>query len=171
MVKNTERADYMFNIFKKKKYVDIYSPINGILLKIEDVPDPVFSQKMVGDGVALEPTEGIVYSPVNGTIIQLFPTKHALGLKTEEGLELLIHIGMDTVEMKGNGFESFVSEGEKVKVGDKLIKFDMELVKKEHPLTSPIIITNMDIVDKIVKEPDGEKVRAEKTKIMRVYLK
>ncbi|ADD01748.1 MULTISPECIES: PTS sugar transporter subunit IIA [Thermoanaerobacter] len=161
----------MFNIFKKKKYVDIYSPINGILLKIEDVPDPVFSQKMVGDGVALEPTEGIVYSPVNGTIIQLFPTKHALGLKTEEGLELLIHIGMDTVEMKGNGFESFVSEGEKVKVGDKLIKFDMELVKKEHPLTSPIIITNMDIVDKIVKEPDGEEVRAEKTKIMRVYLK
>lgn len=162
---------YMFNIFKKKKYVDIYSPINGRLLKIEDVPDPVFSQKMVGDGVALEPKEGIVYSPVNGTIIQLFPTKHALGIKTEEGLEVLIHIGMDTVEMKGNGFESFVSEGEKVKVGDKLIKFDMELVKKEHPLTSPIIITNMDIVDKIVKEPDGEEVKAGNTKVMRVYLK
>lgn len=161
----------MFNIFKKKKYVDIYSPINGRLLKIEDVPDPVFSQKMVGDGVALEPTEGIVYSPVNGTIIQLFPTKHALGIKTEEGLEVLIHIGMDTVEMKGNGFESFVSEGEKVKVGDKLIKFDMELVEKEHPLTSPIIITNMDIVDKIVKEPDGEEVKAGNTKVMRVYLK
>ena len=161
----------MFNIFKKKKYVDIYSPINGRLLKIEDVPDPVFSQKMVGDGVALEPKEGIVYSPVNGTIIQLFPTKHALGIKTEEGLEVLIHIGMDTVEMKGNGFESFVSEGEKVKIGDKLIKFDMELVKKEHPLTSPIIITNMDIVDKIVKESYGEEVKAGKTKIMRVYLK
>lgn len=161
----------MFNIFKKKKYVDIYSPINGRLLKIEDVPDPVFSQKMVGDGVALEPTEGIVYSPVNGTIIQLFPTKHALGIKTEEGLEILIHIGMDTVEMKGNGFESFVSEGEKVKIGNKLLKFDMELVKKEHPLTSPIIITNMDIVDKIVKESYGEEVKAGKTKIMRVYLK
>ncbi|MBE3591778.1 MAG: PTS glucose transporter subunit IIA [Thermoanaerobacter sp.] len=161
----------MFNIFKKKKYVDIYSPINGRLLKIEDVPDPVFSQKMVGDGVALEPKEGIVYSPVNGTIIQLFPTKHALGIKTEEGLEVLIHIGMDTVEMKGNGFESFVSEGEKVKVGDKLIKFDMELVKKEHPLTSPIIITNMDIVDKITKESYGEEVKAGNTKIMRVYLK
>jgi PTS system glucose-specific IIA component len=161
----------MFNIFKKKKYVDIYSPINGILLKIEDVPDPVFSRKMVGDGVALEPTEGIVYSPVNGTIIQLFPTKHALGIKTEEGLEILIHIGMDTVEMKGNGFESFVSEGEKVKIGNKLLKFDMELVKKEHPLTSPIIITNMDIVDKIVKESYGEEVKAGKTKIMRVYLK
>jgi PTS system glucose-specific IIA component len=161
----------MFNIFKKKKYVDIYSPINGRLLKIEDVPDPVFSQKMVGDGVALEPKEGIVYSPVNGTLIQLFPTKHALGIKTEEGLEILIHIGMDTVEMKGNGFESFVSEGEKVKIGNKLLKFDMELVKKEHPLTSPIIITNMDIVDKIVKESYGEEVKAGKTKIMRVYLK
>ncbi|AEM77990.1 PTS sugar transporter subunit IIA [Thermoanaerobacter wiegelii] len=161
----------MFNIFKKKKYVDIYSPINGILLKIEDVPDPVFSQKMVGDGVALEPTEGIVYSPVNGTLVQLFPTKHALGIKTEEGLEILIHIGMDTVEMKGNGFESFALEGEKVKIGDKLLKFDMELVKKEHPLTSPIIITNMDIVDKIVKESDGEEAKAGKTKIMRVYLK
>jgi len=145
--------------------------INGILLKIEDVPDPVFSRKMVGDGVALEPTEGIVYSPVNGTLIQLFPTKHALGIKTEEGLEILIHIGMDTVEMKGNGFESFVSEGEKVKIGNKLLKFDMELVKKEHPLTSPIIITNMDIVDKIVKESYGEEVKAGKTKIMRVYLK
>nr|WP_273702717.1 PTS glucose transporter subunit IIA [Thermoanaerobacter sp. A7A] len=131
----------------------------------------MFSQKMVGDGVALEPKEGIVYSPVNGTIIQLFPTKHALGIKTEEGLEVLIHIGMDTVEMKGNGFESFVSEGEKVKIGDKLLKFDMELVKKEHPLTSPIIITNMDIVDKIVKESDGEEAKAGKTKIMRVYLK
>jgi len=161
----------MFNIFKKKKYVDIYSPINGILLKIEDVPDPVFSRKMVGDGVALEPTEGIVYSPVNGTLIQLFPTKHALGIKTEEGLEILIHIGMDTVEMKGNGFESFVSEGEKVKIGNKLLKFDMELVKKEHPLTSPIIITNMDIVDKIVKESYGEEVKAGNTKVMRVYLK
>lgn len=161
----------MFNIFKKKKYVDIYSPINGRLLKIEDVPDPVFSQKMVGDGVALEPKEGIVYSPVNGTLIQLFPTKHALGIKTEEGLEILIHIGMDTVEMKGNGFESFVSEGEKVKIGNKLLKFDMELVEKEHPLTSPIIITNMDIVDKIVKESYGEEVKAGKTKIMRVYLK
>jgi len=161
----------MFNIFKKKKYVDIYSPINGILLKIEDVPDPVFSQKMVGDGVALEPTEGIVYSPVNGTIIQLFPTKHALGIQTEEGLEILIHIGMDTVELKGNGFESFVSEGEMVKIGDKLLKFNMELVKKEHPIASPIIITNMDIVDKIVKESEGEEVKAGKTKIMRVYHK
>lgn len=135
------------------------------------MPDPVFSRKMVGDGVALEPTEGIVYSPVNGILIQLFPTKHALGIKTEEGLEILIHIGMDTVEMKGNGFESFISEGEKVKIGNKLLKFDMELVKKEHPLTSPIIITNMDIVDKIVKESYGEEVKAGKTKIMRVYLK
>ncbi|HHW56881.1 MAG TPA: PTS glucose transporter subunit IIA [Clostridia bacterium] len=161
----------MFELFKKKKYVDIYSPMKGRLLPIEKVPDPVFAQKMVGDGVAIEPKEGTVYSPVDGTIVQLFPTKHALGIRTEEGLEVLIHIGMDTVEMKGNGFESFVSEGEKVKVGDKLVKFDIELIKKDHPLTSPIIITNMDIVDKIVKESGGEEIKAGKTKVMRVYLK
>lgn len=161
----------MFSIFKKRKYVDVYSPINGKLLKIENAPDPVFSQKMVGDGVAIEPTEGIVYSPVDGILVQLFPTKHALGIKTVEGVEILIHIGMDTVEMKGNGFESFVSEGEKVKVGDKLLKFDMELIRREHSLTSPIIITNMDIVDKIVKESYNEDIKAGKTRIMRVYLK
>lgn len=162
----------MFGIFKKKKkYVDVFSSFNGKLIKIENVPDPVFSEKMVGDGIAIEPSDGMVYSPVNGTIIQLFSTKHALGIKTDEGIELLIHIGMDTVEMKGEGFESFVSEGQKVRIGDKLIKFDKDTIQKQHPLTSPVVITNMELVDKIVKAPDGSEVKAGKTRVMRIHLK
>lgn len=162
----------MFGIFKKKrKLVDIFSSFNGRLIKIENTPDPVFSEKMVGDGIAIEPNDGVLYSPVNGTVVQLFPTKHALGIKTDEGLEILIHIGMDTVEMKGEGFKSFVSEGQKVRVGDKLIEFDKDMIQKQHPLTSPIVITNMELVDKIVKAPDGSETKAGKTRVMRVHLK
>lgn len=162
----------MFGIFKKNRnYVDIYSPFNGELIKIEDTQDPVFSEKMVGDGIAVEPAEGVVYSPVDGQVIQLFPTKHAIGIKTKEGLEILIHIGVDTVEMKGEGFESFVSEGQIVKVGDKLIDFSLDMIQKQHPATSPVVITNMDIVDKIAKASDKSEVKAAKTRIMRVHLK
>lgn len=161
----------MFGLFKRKKYVDVYSPMDGTLVKIEEVPDPVFAQKMVGDGIAVEPAKGLVVSPVDGTVIQLFPTKHALGIRTKEGLEILIHIGMDTVEMKGDGFESFVSEGDRVKIGDKLITFDIEKVKEKHPLTSPVIITNGDIVDKIEKVEDSKEVKAGESRVMRVYLK
>lgn len=161
----------MFVLFKRKKYVDVYSPMDGILVKIEEVPDPVFAQKMVGDGIAVEPAKGLVVSPVDGTVIQLFPTKHALGIRTKEGLEILIHIGMDTVEMKGDGFESFVSEGDRVKIGDKLIAFDIEKVKGKHPLTSPVIITNGDIVDKIEKVEGLKEVKAGENRVMRVYLK
>ncbi|MDI3310740.1 MAG: PTS glucose transporter subunit IIA [Thermoanaerobacterium sp.] len=157
----------------KKKFVGetIVSPFNGKLINIEDVPDPVFSGKMVGDGVAVEPKEGIVYSPVDGEVIQLFPTKHAIGIRSSGGLEILIHIGMDTVEMKGEGFESFVEEGQKVKAGDKLIMFDIDKIKENHPIISPVIITNMEVVEKIKKRESGATVEGGKTEIMKISLK
>ncbi|AGB19880.1 PTS sugar transporter subunit IIA [Thermoanaerobacterium thermosaccharolyticum] len=162
----------MFNIFKMKfSSESIISPFKGRLINIEDVPDPVFSGKMVGDGVAVEPEEGIVYSPVNGEIIQLFPTKHAVGIISSGGLEILIHIGMDTVEMKGDGFESFVEEGQKVKAGDKLIMFDIDKIKENHSIISPVIITNMEAVDKIKKKESGTTVEGGKTEIMKINLK
>ena len=100
------------------KTVAVYSPITGTLALLEDVPDPVFSQKMMGDGVAVTPEIGIAVSPVDGEILQLFPTKHAIGIKAENGAEILIHIGLETVGMNGEGFTAFIKAGDKVKKGD-----------------------------------------------------
>ena len=94
----------------------IYSPVDGELMDMTDVPDPVFSQKMMGDGVAVKPKNGTIVSPVDGEIIQLFHTKHAIGIRTLSGLELLIHIGLETVGLNGEGFEAHIKEGDKVTI-------------------------------------------------------
>lgn len=119
------------------------SPMTGKLLKIEDVEDQVFASKSMGDGFAIELTEGQVNAPISGEIIMTFPTKHAYGLKGSDGTELLIHIGMDTVELQGKGFESFVQVGDQVKQGDKLADVDIQYIK-EHgkTLVSPVIFTS-----------------------------
>ncbi|KIL48856.1 PTS glucose transporter subunit IIA [Jeotgalibacillus alimentarius] len=136
-------------LFGKKeevpKNVEIKSPLTGNLLTLDEVPDPVFSQKMMGDGVAIEPTDGKVVSPIDGEVVQVFPTKHAIGLKAKNGAEILIHIGLETVSMEGNGFEAHVSEGSKVNVGDPLVTFDLELVRSEaKSIITPVIVTNGD---------------------------
>lgn len=136
-------------LFGKKeeapKNVEIKSPLTGNLLTLDEVPDPVFSQKMMGDGVAVEPTDGKVVSPIDGEVVQVFPTKHAIGLKAKNGAEILIHIGLETVSMEGNGFEAHVSEGSKVSVGDPLVTFDLELVRSEaKSIITPVIVTNGD---------------------------
>ena len=114
---------------KKETLVTVMSPITGNVVKIEDVPDQVFSQKMIGDGIGIEPTEGIVVAPMDGEIVQIFPTNHAVGIRDKNGLEILIHIGMETVAMQGEGFTGHVTQGDKVKAGDKLVSFDLDLVK------------------------------------------
>lgn len=140
----------MFELFKRKNKVKFKSPVTGKAYEITDVSDEVFASKMVGDGIALEPYEGILYSPVDGEIVNVFPTKHAIGIKTMEGLEILIHIGIDTVEMKGEGFKSFVDENQSVKAGDKLMEFDIELIKERAKSAAiPMVITNMEMVDSI----------------------
>lgn len=140
----------MFNFFKKKKSIEFKSPITGKAIEISQVPDEVFASKMLGDGLAFEPSEGVLYSPVDGEIVQVFPTKHAVGIKTEDGIEILLHIGIDTVSMKGEGFENFVSQGERVKTGQKLVSFDLNLIKEKAKSTiTPLIITNMDIIESI----------------------
>ncbi len=142
----------MFNFFKKEKSVEIIAPMTGTIIDIEDVPDKVFSEKMVGDGLGIEPTEGVVTAPFDGEIVSLFPTNHAIGLRTKGGLELLIHVGLDTVDLKGEGFERLVEENQKVKKGDILLKFDIDYIKAQgKQVISPIIITNMDIVKDLDK--------------------
>lgn len=135
------------NVLPKDIFNDsivLKSPIKGKIVDIADVPDDVFAQKLLGDGVAIEPIEGVVYSPVDGEITQLFGTKHAVGIVTDDELELLIHIGIDTVKLKGEGFKTFVSQGDKIKSGDKLIEFDLDLIKEKAKSTiTPFLITNM----------------------------
>ncbi|MBP2079601.1 PTS sugar transporter subunit IIA [Oceanobacillus polygoni] len=135
-------------LFKKKEEVidvSLTAPVSGEVVALEEVPDPVFSEKMMGDGVAIKPANGEVVSPVNGEIIQVFPTKHAVGIRAENGAEILIHIGLETVSLDGEGFTSYVKEGDQVKQGDKLIHFDMDIVhEKAKSTVTPIIITNTD---------------------------
>ncbi len=149
----------MFSFLKKKKEISLVAPMTGEIIEIDKVPDAVFAGKMVGDGLAIKPTDGLVVAPCNGKIIQVFPTKHAIGLLTAEGVEILIHIGLDTVNLKGEGFEVFVESGDNVKKGDKLLEVDLEYVSENAKSTiTPIIITNIDVVNGLsVKNGDVER--------------
>ncbi|MCP3027451.1 PTS glucose transporter subunit IIA [Halobacillus sp. A5] len=132
---------------KKSVEENIVAPLSGKVVSLDEVPDPVFSQRMMGDGVAIEPSNGKVVSPVDGEVVQLFPTNHAVGIKTKSGIEVLVHIGLETVAMEGEGFEGHVMTGDKVKAGDALITFDTDLVNEKAKSTiTPIVITNYDDV-------------------------
>lgn len=120
----------MFSFLKKKKTV-LHSPVTGQLVPLAQVEDPVFSQGMMGPGFAVIPTEDAIYSPVEGNVTNVFPTKHAIGIKTKEGKEVLIHMGIDTVELKGKGFEVPVKEDDKVTADTLLAKMDRSLLKEE----------------------------------------
>ena len=139
-----------FNFLKNKKNSTdttntIVSPTNGELLDLSCVPDEVFSQKMMGDGFAIKSSNGIILSPINGTVEMIFDTKHAIGLKSTDGKEILIHLGVDTVKLNGEGFEVFVQTGDKVSIGDKLIKMDVDFIKANAKSElSPVIFTNLD---------------------------
>jgi PTS system D-glucosamine-specific IIC component len=131
--------------FKKASSNDkIVAPMSGKLLDLSDVPDNVFASKMMGDGFAINPTDGLVVSPVDGVVESIFPTKHALTMTASNGRELLIHIGIDTMNLKGEGFELVAEAGQKVKKGDKLIKIDLYYIKANAKSTiSPVIFTNL----------------------------
>lgn len=141
------------NLFNKKSKTlveELYSPLVGEVIPLSEVPDPVFAQKMMGDGVAIIPKEGKLVSPVSGEIIQVFPTKHAIGIKSNNGLEILIHVGLETVELKGEGFEVLVKTGQKVNVGDELLQFDIIFLERNNKeIVTPILFTNMDKVESI----------------------
>ncbi|MBM7314685.1 PTS system trehalose-specific EIIBC component [Streptococcus suis] len=123
--------------------VELISPLTGQAKPLSEATDPVFSAGVMGQGVLIEPTEGELVSPVDGVVSVLFPTKHAVGLVSDQGAEILIHIGMDTVSLEGNGFTAHVEQGAKVKAGDKLISFDINTIKEAGLVTeTPVIITN-----------------------------
>ncbi|RFU65445.1 PTS sugar transporter subunit IIA [Peribacillus glennii] len=147
---------------KKTSEEVITAPITGKLVQLEDVPDPVFSERMMGDGLAIDPVEGVVVAPLDARVLQVFPTKHAVGLETSNGIEILIHIGLETVSLNGEGFESFVKEGDKVKQGDKLISFDLDIIRaKAKSTVTPIIITNGDKAESLEKTGETQLTRGQ----------
>ncbi|UEA31413.1 PTS transporter subunit IIBC [Granulicatella elegans] len=135
---------------------EVYSVADGQVIALEQVKDPVFSQKMMGDGFAVEPANGNIVSPVSGTVSSIFPTKHALGLVTEAGLEVLVHIGLDTVSLEGKPFIVHVTEGQKVAVGDLLVTADLDAIREAGRETSTIVVfTNADAIQSVHLEQTG----------------
>ena len=134
----------------------IKSPMNGTVIPLSEVPDAVFSSEMLGKGFGVEPSEGKAYAPVDGEVTTVFDTKHALGLMSKNGVELLIHIGMDTVKLNGRGFDVKVKAGDQVKAGDLLAEFDMDLIKSEgYQVTTAVVITNTDDCEAIGEVKTG----------------
>ncbi|MGE5674185.1 MAG: glucose PTS transporter subunit IIA, partial [Mycobacterium leprae] len=126
-------------------YVTVHCPVDGQVKPITDVPDPVFAEKMMGDGFCVEPTSGIVVAPVNGTVVTLFPTGHAIGIRSKEGLEVLVHIGIDTVKLNGVGFLPLVKEGDEVRAGQPVVEVNLNEIRGRVPsLVTPVVFTNLE---------------------------
>ncbi len=162
----------LFDIFKKKEktIVTIYSPINGKVIELKDVPDEAFAQKMVGDGCAIEPDKGVICSPIDGQLMNIFPTSHAIIFETIDGLEMIVHFGIDTVKLEGKGFQKLREPGS-IKIGDEIVKYNLDEIKDGVPSTrSPIIINNMEKVEKIEVLSLGKIVKIGEP-IMKVTLK
>ncbi|HWR43718.1 glucose-specific PTS transporter subunit IIBC [Sporomusa sp.] len=144
---------------KRNQLLDGFvAPLDGKILSLSQVPDQVFSQKIVGDGFAVEPINGEVVSPVDGTVSTILDSKHAVGITADNGLELIVHFGIDTVNLKGEGFTALVNVGDKVKAGQPLLKVDLELVRAKVPsVITPVIFTNLS--GKTVTVPEGKTVK------------
>lgn len=153
---------------KKSKKLLILSPLTGKVMPLEDVPDPVFSQKIIGDGVAVFPSEGRIVSPVDGQVVSVADTGHAYGLKTEDGLEILIHVGLETVSLKGECFNVYVKPGDQVKAGDKLAEVDLGFLAEKNisPVTPVLICGGME-GKKLIKD-GGEMAQAGKSVLLTV---
>ena len=148
---------------------EVYSVADGQVVALEQVEDPVFAQKMMGDGFAVEPANGNIVSPVTGTVSSIFPTKHALGLVTDSGLEVLVHIGLDTVSLEGKPFTVHVSEGQKVAAGDLLVTADLDAIRVAGRKTSTVVVfTNGDVLKSVKLEQTGS--LAAKTAVAKVEL-
>ena len=151
-VKNENKEEKKEETKTSSSLVDkVYAPIKGTIVKLENVKDEAFSSGAMGKGIAIEPSEGKVYAPYDGIIETAFPTKHAIGLTSDKGVELLIHVGMDTVKLGGAHFISHIEEGQKVKKGELLLEFDIEKIREEgYPTLTPVIVTNSDDYKEII---------------------
>lgn len=142
----------------------IYSPLEGEMIPMSKIPDETFAAGILGEGVGITPTVGCAVAPFNGTVSALFDTKHAIGLLSDDGIEMLIHIGINTVELNGEPFTAYIKTGDKVKAGDKLVDFDIDAIKKAgYPITTAVLVSNADTIDGTLKiEPTGSVKKGDK---------
>lgn len=144
-----------------EKKLTVFAPATGRGVALADVPDPVFSGGVLGEGYGIWPEEGVIYAPVSGVVSATTPTMHALGLTSKDGLEILIHVGVDTVEMRGDGFISFVKQDEEVKAGQPLMSFDLKKIHAaKHPEVIIIAITNTSELAGVTPVEPTEKIEA-----------
>ena len=138
-------------VVKNEQDYIVYAPVSGEIVKLESVNDPVFSKKVMGDGIAIIPNSKKIYSPVSGIVSMIFPTKHAIGITKDNGLGVILHVGIETVNLKGEGFDLKVSQGQKVKAGELLMNIDLDFISSNYDSTTmivfesekPINITNL----------------------------
>ncbi|WP_343182571.1 PTS glucose transporter subunit IIA [Buchnera aphidicola] len=161
-------------LFRKKtvvsKTVDIIAPISGSIIDITNVPDEVFSKKIVGDGIAIQPTGKRIVAPITGTIGKIFPTMHAFSILSIEGIEIFVHFGIDTIFLKGNGFKKIIKKEKKVNVGEIILEYNLKFLKKNaKSVITPIIISNSEKIQRIKKY--SGKVISGVTPIMKITQK
>ncbi|MGL9760185.1 MAG: PTS glucose transporter subunit IIA [Symbiopectobacterium sp.] len=132
--------------------IEINAPLSGETVNIEDVPDVIFAEKIVGDGIAIKPTGDKMVAPFDGTISKIFETNHAFSIKSDSGIELFVHFGINTVELKGEGFKRIAEEGQHVKKGDLIIELDLGFLEEKAKSTlTPVVISNMDEIKELTK--------------------
>jgi len=141
---------------EEKRQFHIWSPLKGKILELSKVSDQAFSSGCMGDGIAIIPDEGIIFSPVKGKIISIFPTKHAFCIQCDDGMEILIHIGIDTVALEGKGFKSLVNDGDLVKVGTPLSEFDLNLISSSgYETTTLVLVTNSSAYSEVIHSKEN----------------
>ncbi len=133
--------------------IEVFAPLSGEIVPLEEVPDVVFAEKIVGDGIAIRPSGNKMVAPCDGTIGKIFETNHAFSIESDSGLELFVHFGIDTVELKGEGFTRVAQEGQQVKKGDTVLEFDLALLEQKAKSTlTPVVISNMDEVKELGRQ-------------------
>ncbi|OXY83270.1 PTS glucose transporter subunit IIA [Oceanimonas doudoroffii] len=132
--------------------IEVFAPLSGEIVPLEEVPDVVFAEKIVGDGIAIKPSGNKMVAPCDGTIGKIFETNHAFSIESDSGLEMFVHFGIDTVELKGEGFTRIAQEGQQVKKGETILEFDLVLLEQKAKSTlAPVVISNMDEVKDLSK--------------------
>lgn len=141
--------------------IELLAPVSGEIVKIEDVPDVVFAEKIVGDGIAISPSGNKMVAPCDGVIGKIFETNHAFSINSPDGIELFVHFGIDTVELKGEGFRRIAKEGQEIKCGETVIEFDLPLLEsKAKSVLTPVVISNMNEISQLHKH-EGKVVAGE----------